>query len=148
MAGNSGGAVCPLRPPDHRCGPPQIDSQYVSFWELVAASVLAFALMVAAPRWVLIPGAAATLLVFPLVAGVGFYNAPALAAPLVAICFYGSILASAAVLGGRLVRLAPPPVSPAPRSSCDQGCAHCTAGCRPDGPHGDRTGSRRWRGRP
>jgi hypothetical protein len=79
-------------------GSATIDSQYLSSWELATASLLAFVLIVAAPPPLLFPGAAATFLVSPLMLGVGLYRTPAWATAMVAVCFYGSILASAAVL--------------------------------------------------
>lgn len=82
-------------------GPQTIDSQYVSAGELALLSVIGILLMLAAPRWLLIPTGLVMFAVFPPLAGVGFYHAPNWAVFFVALCFYGSIAATAgAAIGG------------------------------------------------
>ncbi len=82
-------------------GPGTIDSRHGSFIWLAVVSLAAALLMLGARAGLLIPVGVATFLIFPALAGLGFYFAPEWALPIVAIVFYGSMLASlAAVLTG------------------------------------------------
>lgn len=85
-------------------GPGTIDNRYVSFGLLAISSLLAALLIVVLPTGLLVLVGLATLLVFPLLAGLGFHDAPAWAVPIAAIVFYGSIAASlAAIVSGLVV---------------------------------------------
>lgn len=82
-------------------GPGTIDSRHGSFIWLAVVSLAAALLMLGVSAGLLIPVGVATFLVFPALAGLGFYFAPEWARPIAAIVFYGSMLASlAAVLTG------------------------------------------------
>jgi WD40-like Beta Propeller Repeat len=82
-------------------GPGMIDSRHGSFIWLTVVSLIAALLMLGVRAGLLIPVGVATFLVFPPLAGLGFHFAPEWARPIVAIVFYGSMLASlAAVLTG------------------------------------------------
>jgi hypothetical protein len=89
-------------------GPATVDGPHASFAWLVAWSLLAALAMVILADGILIVVGLATLIVFPLLAGLGFYFAPTWARPVVALCFYGSIVGSvAAVLTGTLAIVRP-----------------------------------------
>ncbi len=77
-------------------GPATINSKYGSFVWLSVLSLVAALLMFSVTEGLLLPIGLVTFLVFPGLSGLGFYFAPAWAGPAVAICFYGSMLASAA----------------------------------------------------
>lgn len=79
-------------------GPATIDSQYVSAGFLAITSLVTIVLLLVVADWLLIPVGLVALVLFPLLAGVGFYFAPAWSLPLVVILFYGSIVASAAAV--------------------------------------------------
>ena len=82
-------------------GPGRIDSRHGSFIWLAVVSLIAALLMLGVRAGLLIPVGVATFLIFPVLAGLGFHFAPEWARPIVAIVFYGSMLASlAAVLTG------------------------------------------------
>jgi WD40-like Beta Propeller Repeat len=82
-------------------GPGTIDSRRGSFIWLVVVSLVATLLMLFVRASLLIPVGVATFLVFPALAGLGFYFAPEWARSIVATVFYGSMLASlGAVLTG------------------------------------------------
>jgi hypothetical protein len=85
-------------------GPATVDSKYISSGWLALLSLVVLVLMVAAPDWLLIPLGLVTFLIFPALAGLGFYFAPAWAVPLAAVVFYGSALASAAATVTGLVK--------------------------------------------
>lgn len=85
-------------------GPATVDSKYISFGWLALVSLVVLVLMVAAPDWLLIPLGLVTFLIFPALAGVGFYFAPAWAVPPAAVVLYGSALASAAAMVTGLVK--------------------------------------------
>jgi hypothetical protein len=75
-------------------GPGTIDDAHVSFaWLLISSLVAGTLLIVAADGLLAIVGLI-TFLAFPLLAGPGFTFAPAWAQPVVALVFYGSIVAS------------------------------------------------------
>jgi len=75
-------------------GPGTIDSRHGSFSWLAVVSLVSALLMLSVTPILLIPVGVATFLVFPTLAGLGFYFAPEWARPIVAIIFYGSMLAS------------------------------------------------------
>jgi WD40-like Beta Propeller Repeat len=77
-------------------GPATIDSKYGSFTWLAVLSLVATLLMFSVKEGWLIPVGVVTFLVFPGLSGLGFYFAPAWAERVVAISFYGALLASAA----------------------------------------------------
>ena len=82
-------------------GPGRIDSRHGSFTWLAVVSLIAALLMLGVRAGLLIPVGVATFLIFPVLAGLGFHFAPEWARQIVAIVFYGSMLASlAAVLTG------------------------------------------------
>jgi WD40-like Beta Propeller Repeat len=82
-------------------GPATIDSRHGSFIWLAVVSLIAALLILGVRPGLLIPVGVATFLIFPALAGLGFYFAPAWARPIVAVVFYGSMLASlAAVITG------------------------------------------------
>lgn len=98
-------------------GPGSIDHRYGSFVWLTAVAVGCALAMLALSDTLLVPVGLVAFLVFPPMAGLGFYFAPGWAQPEVAAVFYGSILASlAAVITGiatiirRIVRRARRPV--------------------------------------
>jgi len=98
-------------------GPATIDSPHASFAWLVAWSLLAALGMLLLPDGLLIPLGLATLVAFPLLAGLGFYFVPAWAATIAAVVFYGSIAASLAGLTTGLAAVLRPLVRAHPRAA-------------------------------
>jgi WD40-like Beta Propeller Repeat len=87
-------------------GPATITSVHGSFTWLAVVSLVAVLLMLSVTERLLIPLGLVTFLVFPELAGLGYNFAPNWARPIVAIIFYGSMLASvAAALRGIVVIL-------------------------------------------
>lgn len=76
-------------------GPATINSRYGSFLWLAFLSLVAALLMLGVRERLLIPVGLVALVVFPVVAGLGFHYAPDWARPAVWVIFYGSIVASA-----------------------------------------------------
>jgi hypothetical protein len=98
-------------------GPATIDSAHSSFAWLAAWSLVAALGMLAFPNALLILFSLATILAFPLLAGLGFHFAPAWADPIVAVSYYGSIAASLAGMATGLVAVLRPRVRAHPRAA-------------------------------